>query len=87
MSFIEAAGRGCHSCRLLLQQRQSQLGFGFPHSWPDPCKDGVSYWLVWDNSIGSLVLASGENSYVLEYESVTGRRTKGKLMFLQISYT
>ena len=79
LGFTLSARFGCHSCRLLLQQRRSQ--FGLPWSGPPnlkPYYDGDSYWIEWDNAENRIVLASGWNHYSLEYDSETGLRTKGK---------
>ena len=77
IDFVLSAVEGCHSCQVLLQQRQSQLGpagCGPPNL--DPHTDGDSYWIEWDKN--KLVLASGWNHYFLDYDSVTGLRIKGK---------
>jgi hypothetical protein len=85
--FVLSAKCGCHSCQLLLQQRESQLGppgFGPPHL--DPHRDGDSYWIEWDNLENRIVLASGWNHYFLDYDSETGLRTTGKAVFFHISF-
>ena len=77
--FVLSAMLGCHSCRLLLEQRNSQFvppGFDPMHPWAD----GPSYWIVWDNSMDTIALASGWNYYFLEYDSQTGLRTTSKAM-------
>lgn len=82
--FVLSARKGCHSCRLLLEQRNSQLdppGSAALYALNlDPCRDGDSYWIEWDNSVDTIVLASGWNHYFLEYDSDTGLRTSSKVM-------
>lgn len=84
--FVLSAMKGCHSCQVLLEQRNSQLdppGSGALHL--DPWRDGDSYWIEWDNSVDAIVLASGWNHYFLEYDSETGLRTRSKAMHSYLS--
>jgi hypothetical protein len=80
--FVLSARKGCHSCRLLLQRRNSQLdppGSGALNALNlGPWTDGDSYWIELDSSVGAIVLASGWNHYFLEYDSETGLRTRSK---------
>ncbi|KAH8807890.1 heterokaryon incompatibility protein-domain-containing protein [Xylogone sp. PMI_703] len=75
ISFIVSANSGCHSCRLLLRQRATQLSDlpSPPNRGPEGERDG--YWLEWDEHEDSLVLASGWNHYFIDYDSETGLRT------------
>src|ERR1700734_2663888 len=59
--FDLSARKGCHSCRVLLEQRNSQLDPpGSGALYLDPWRDGDSYWIEWDNPEDAIVLASGE---------------------------
>ena len=85
VDFVVSAINGCDSCRILLQQRASQVGRCLPFIKADG--DGDSYWIEWDNELDRLVLASGWNHCFLEFDSETGLRTSGKALNLGTNIT
>lgn len=77
-NFRLSADLGCLSCRILLEQRASQIDHGFNNTFHYLTRDGGSYWIEWDNQEDQLVLASGQNHYFLDYDSEPGFRTTGE---------